>query len=137
MSGLTEYAPPPTPPDHPPVDVEQLLERILEVLTFGYAYDQRTGRAPAKRTNGNVDAVAAKTDPVTLLPANVFRRGSSIYNDSVAATLYVRLGPGASANEWSVKLGPGDYYEPPTGYRGEITGVWTAVDGQARVTEFN
>ncbi len=116
-------------------DPRELLEAILEVLTVESGYELRRSKAPAMRANGNVEKILADVSTVTLLKANGARRGAAIYNDS-AATLYVKLAGKADLDSWTVKLGAGDYYEPPAGYRGGITGVWSAAAGQARVTEF-
>jgi hypothetical protein len=69
-----------------------------------------------------------------LLAANGARRGGAIYNDS-AATLYVKLGDNATADDWTVKLNAGDYYELPAGYAGIVTGISSAAAGQCRATE--
>jgi len=69
-----------------------------------------------------------------LLAANGARRGGAIYNDS-AATLYVKLGDNATADDWTVKLNAGDYYELPAGYAGIVTGISSAAAGQSRATE--
>jgi hypothetical protein len=111
------------------------LAELLEVAVVTTGYDLRRGKAPALRANGKVAAIAAAVASTTLLYANGARRGCAVYNDSTA-TLYLKLGPAASSEDWSVSLADGDYYEPPAGYRGEISGVWSAANGQARVTEF-
>jgi hypothetical protein len=35
-----------------------------------------------------------------------------------------------------VSMLPGSYFETPYGYIGAITGIWSEVSGNARVTEF-
>lgn len=73
----------------------------------------------------------------TLLAANASRRGLYIYNDSTA-NLFVKLGATASTTSFTVKLGPGDFWEMPTRptYTGIVTGLWDAANGAARLTEF-
>lgn len=116
---------------------EELLAQILDVVVAATGFDLRKSPGLAQRANGNVDVVAASVETETLLEANGYRRGCSIVNDATESTLYVKLGPSASTEDWSITLGPGDYYEPPTGYRGELSGVWSEAEGQARVSEFN
>lgn len=81
--------------------------------------------------------ITASTSNQTLAAANAARRGVAVYNDSVTATLYIKYGTTASATSFTVRLAPGDYYESPFGYTGQVDGVWTAADGAARVTEIS
>jgi hypothetical protein len=84
-----------------------------------------------------VASVSASTSAVTLLalnPNNVSAR--TVYNDSTA-DLYLKFGTGASTTSFTVKLPASSYYEVPGPgpYGGEITGMWSAANGAARVTE--
>lgn len=87
---------------------------------------------------GTPSTVAASLAPVTLLAANTARIGFTIYNTSLADTLYVLVGTGAvSINLFTVALVPGAYYESPARYVGAVTGVWDpAATGDALITEF-
>lgn len=84
-------------------------------------------------TLANISDTATST---TLQAANSDRYGWSCYNDSDQA-LYIKFGATASATSFTVKLGPGDFYEMPTPcYGGVIDGIWDADStGAARVTE--
>jgi hypothetical protein len=62
--------------------------------------------------------------------------GRTVFNDSTA-TLYLLFGAGASTTDYTVQLAPGAYYEFPCAngmYCGEVDGIWSAVNGNARLT---
>src|SRR3954466_4762841 len=63
-------------------------------------------------TSGAPGNVASSASSVTLLAANAARKSFLIFNDSTAS-LYVKFGATASVSSFSVKLGPGGYYESP------------------------
>lgn len=89
-------------------------------------------------TVGTVSVVASAATLVTLLAANPNRLGAIITNDSTAV-LTLKLGTGASQSSYTVKLGPAVSgvpvsYELPFGYVGVVTGLWDAVNGDAKVT---
>jgi hypothetical protein len=85
--------------------------------------------------SGSPGNVASSASSVTLLAANAARKSFFIFNDSTA-TLYVKFGATASAISFTVKLGPGGYYECPMPvYTGVVDGVWSSANGAARVTE--
>lgn len=89
-----------------------------------------TTSSTATRSN-----VAASLTAVDLAAANANRKGLTILNDSTA-TLYVALGSGATATDCTAILpGSMSYYEVPAGYTGQVTGIWSAASGAARVTE--
>ena len=95
-------------------------------------------------TTSTVTSVAAATSATTLAAANDARRGLFIYNDS-AATLFLKLGTGATTTSYTVQIAPAGYWEMPTvpstrnellgGFSGAVTGVWSSATGSARVTE--
>jgi hypothetical protein len=88
------------------------------------------GRAASAVTSN----VASSATTVTVLAENANRRGATIWNDSTAI-LYLRFGTfGASATNATVKLVADAYFEVPFGYTGAIQGIWSAVNGAARVT---
>lgn len=94
---------------------------------------------PVKQTSSTAttSSIAASISSVTLLAANVSRRGATIFNDS-NRILYVRLGSTASTTNYTVQLGTDAYYEVPYGYTGEINGIWVAgSSGNARITELS
>jgi hypothetical protein len=94
--------------------------------------------------NGNAFPTASKATPsvvpavttsTVLLTANPVRRGATIFNDSTA-TLYVNFGATADAGDkYVVPLDSKAYYEVPFAYTGEISGIWSAVNGNAQIYE--
>lgn len=92
---------------------------------------------PAGASAGSVVSKIALTGAEqVLLAANGGRKGAAIYNDSTA-TLYVKLGDNATADDWTVELNQNDYYELPAGYSGIVTAIASSATGQARVTELS
>lgn len=82
-------------------------------------------------TRTSVPAAAVNT---LLLATSASRRGAIIVNDS-SATLRIGLGTVAvSANDYTVAVGPGGYWELPYGFRGQVRGIWEAANGSARIT---
>ncbi len=79
--------------------------------------------------------VAAAATATQLLAANASRKFATIFNDSTD-TLYVDFANTVSTADYSVKMGPGDYYELAVPYTGAIHGIWTGTNGGAKVTEF-
>lgn len=90
------------------------------------------GETPAP--NAAVTTVPASTSPVVLAAANNLRTGVAVFNDSTA-TIYIKLGAGASTSSFTTSGGTGYYWESPFGYTGLITAVWSSATGNARVTE--
>jgi hypothetical protein len=88
-------------------------------------------------TAATLTNVSDTDSSTTLSAANGGRKGWNVFNDSDQA-LYVKFGATASATSFTVKVGPGAYYEMPAGvvYRGAIDGIWAANStGAARITE--
>lgn len=99
--------------------------------TYGAAVDvKRT----VKSSTATVSEVNASASVVTLVASNASRLGVGIANDS-SASLYIKLGSAATTDDYSIKLAQDDYYEPPAGYTGIITGIWSSATGSARITE--
>ncbi|MCV3213021.1 hypothetical protein OGM63_05680 [Plectonema radiosum NIES-515] len=88
-------------------------------------------------TSGTVAAtsVTASTSSVSILAANLARKGTTIWNNSTA-NLYVELGATASTSAFTARVGASGYYEVPFTYTGAISGIWDAVNGSALVREF-
>lgn len=78
--------------------------------------------------------VVSNTSNEIILAANSSRKGATIWNDSTA-TLYLEFGPIATTSAFTAKLFPGGYYEVPFKYTGVISGIWSAVNGNALVRE--
>ena len=73
------------------------------------------------------------TNNTTLLALDATRVSAKIFNDSTQV-LYLAEGSGATPTNYTYQLDPGDFYIVDD-YTGIITGVWSAVDGQARITQ--
>lgn len=81
-------------------------------------------------------SIAAAAASVLLAPANPSRESVQIVNDGTG-TLYISHAPVATTASFAAKLGPGATYviEQPDVYQGVVSGVWTAPNGFARLTE--
>jgi hypothetical protein len=90
--------------------------------------------SPASSATSSVTSVASSATNVTLLASNANRRGATVFNDS-NKTLYLKLGATASTTSYTAQLGVSDYYEVPFAYTGIIDGLWSSVNGSARITE--
>jgi hypothetical protein len=59
----------------------------------------------------------------------------TIFNDSTQH-LYVKYGATASTSSFTIKIAPGDGYEFPYPiYPGQVDGIWSTANGNARITE--
>jgi hypothetical protein len=91
--------------------------------------------APAPPT-GVITSVAAAITSTTILVANTGRRGAAVFNDSTANLKLGLTASAVSATAFTVKIGPGGFFEVPyPAYVGQLTGIWDAAAGSARVTE--
>lgn len=92
--------------------------------------------ADTKASTAATSNVAASVTTVTVLAANAARLGAMVFNDSAAASLYLKMGASASTTSFTVLIAAGGYYElPQPVYTGNLTAVWSAANGTARVTE--
>lgn len=86
-------------------------------------------------STGTTTSVASSASSVTILAANAARLGATVYNDSTQI-LYLLLGSGtASATNYTIQIAANGYYEAPFRFSGQLTGIWAAANGFARVTE--
>lgn len=92
----------------------------------------------ANLSSSSVTSVASSTSNVTLLASNSARKGATVFNDSTAI-LYLKFGATASATSYTVQIAAGGYYEfpGPTVYSGIVDGIWSAANGNARLTELS
>jgi len=104
-------------------------------LRFRLATDQPTiAVSSAKATTQVRTSVTLNTSVVTLAAADTNRKSLTIYNDSTG-TLYVAIGSGASTTDFTAKLFQDDSYEiPEINAQLQVTGIWSAGSGAARVT---
>jgi len=109
-------------------------ERALHPTYWG-TYSFGGGGFPLVSGTSTHADVPASVTSVILSAASPVRTGVAIYNDS-AAELLINLGSTASSSSFTVSMLPGSYFETPFGYIGDISGIWSEVSGNARVTEF-
>lgn len=79
--------------------------------------------------------VASSAASVQIIGLNNKRLGATVYNDSTQILFLLLSEAAASATQYTVQLGAGDYYETPFKYTGPIQGIWASANGNARVTE--
>lgn len=75
---------------------------------------------------------------VQLLASNANRKGMYVFNESTAV-LYLAFAGSASASAYTVQVAANGFFEMPTSpiYTGAIFGIWSAANGNARVTEMS
>lgn len=89
----------------------------------------------ALASTGTQTSVAASASDGVILVANSNRLGFDVFNDSTATlSLLFASGTSSSSNK-SVDVGPGGFYENRI-YAGVVKGLWSAANGNARVTEY-
>lgn len=101
-------------------------------------YNPTTVTIPATTTGTIFDAeVAAVATATSLLVGNSFRKGFTIWNDSVSA-LFIDFQNDASLTSYALRIDPGGYYEDSFQYQGSVSGIWAAADanGVARIRQF-
>lgn len=97
--------------------------------------DQLGGFDKSRPASAVLTSVPSSITSVVLLAANAARRGGVIYNDSTKE-LKIAFAATASASAFTIKLPPAGTYElQEDGYTGVISGIWQAVNGNARITE--
>lgn len=86
-------------------------------------------------------SVAASASSVQLFAASLGTQlslpgGRTVFNDSTAV-LYLKYGATASAADYTVQIAPGGYFEFPVPvYAGQVDGIWSAANGNARTTSW-
>lgn len=92
--------------------------------------------SPGTTTAAAVTAVPSSATSVAVLAANARAAGRLVYNDSTAI-LYLRYGTAAASTAaYTVQIASQGSHVVATGYRGALTGIWAAANGNALVTEF-
>ncbi len=123
-----------------------LFKRLLGKLLVGQqtmaasvgvaiASDQ-TPQTSATATRSNVAGAASDT---SLLASNAARKGALFYNDSTAI-LYLAYGAAAaSLTSYTVQVPAQGFFEipPQPVYTGAIRGIWSAANGNVRITELS
>jgi len=100
--------------------------------------DRQLRVAAASAPTATLANVGDSATSVTVLAANVARKGAIIVNDSTAI-LYLKFGATASTTSYTYKIDTMETLEIPGGpvvYTGIIDGIWASdAGGNARVTE--
>ncbi len=123
-----------------------LFKRLLGKLLVGQqtmaasvgvaiASDQ-TPQTSATATRSNVAGAASDT---SLLASNTARKGAIFFNDSTAI-LYLAYGAAAaSLTSYSVQVPANGFFEMPPQpvYTGAIRGIWSAANGNVRISELS
>jgi len=99
------------------------------------APEAKLNTSPASAATTVVSSVPSSGSAVTLISATASRSFFMIYNDSTES-LYVKFGTGASTADFTVKILAGGYFESASPiYTGLVSGIWSAENGNALVTE--
>jgi len=123
-----------------------LFKRLLGKLLVGQqtmaasvgvaiASDQMP-QTSATATRSNVAGAASDT---SLLASNAARKGALFFNDSTAI-LYLAYGAAAaSLTSYSVQVPANGFFEMPPQpvYTGAIRGIWSAANGNVRISELS
>jgi hypothetical protein len=107
--------------------------RVAKVDTDGSLQVETNPATTAVKTN-----VTSVTTSTTILAANANRRGAIVFNDSTSV-LYISYGTSTtSTTSFSVKVAAGAVYllDVPL-WNGAMTGIWSAAQGAARVTDIS
>jgi hypothetical protein len=121
-------------------DLSSIIEltndiRAKAVAIFDANGVQLSGFDPSRPANAAITSVASSATSVSLLAANAARRAVVITNDGTKI-LYIAFAATATVAAFTYKLGSGATIELPlNGYTGVISGIWSAVNGNARITE--
>src|SRR5260370_1167981 len=94
---------------------------------------------PAIQANQSViTSVPSAIGTTQLLAPNGNRANFVVYNASTAI-LYLSMDGAASLTHYTVQVPAQGYFEHPAGavYTGMVTGVWSAANGNALVTELS
>lgn len=92
--------------------------------------------AEQKSATSATTSVTATTTSTTIIALNTARKGLYVFNDSTAV-LYLAFAATASTTAYITQVPANSLYEMPAKptYTGLVTGIWSAANGAARVTE--
>lgn len=113
-----------------------VVKSVLLVGPDGEPYASTGGTLTVAANKGavsSVSSVASTTSDVLILAANSSRVEAVVQNNSTA-DLYLKYGTAASSSSFTIKLSPDDAVIVNS-YTGVIHGAWSAVNGDAVVTE--
>ncbi len=92
--------------------------------------------SPPISSTATLTSVASSASTVSLLASNTARKGAYFFNDSTAI-LYLAYAATSSTSAYTVQVPANSFFEMPTEpvYQGAIAGIWSAANGNARITE--
>lgn len=112
------------------ISVNSGTERVI-----GVGLVDLNGNLLGSVATATLSNVAGNAASVTLVAANTSRKGLILFNDSTA-TLYVKFGATASTSSFTFLLRPNGLYEMNgVIYQGIVDGIWSAANGNCRITE--
>jgi hypothetical protein len=98
-------------------------------------YNPVTVAIPVSSSSSSaLTTVASAITSTTILAANSNRKDAKIYNNSTAR-LYLAFAATATVAAFTILLEAGGTYEMSILYTGLISGIWSAANGSALVTE--
>ncbi len=87
---------------------------------------------------GTITSVVSAASSTQLLASNASRKGAYFYNDSTAI-LYLALATSASTTAYTVQIPANGFFEIPSYpiFTGAVFGIWSAANGNVRITELS
>lgn len=101
---------------------------------FESNYKINCNTALSHSTYANTYSIEASTSAVLLLSKNNRRIGATVFNKS-NKILYIRFSDEPSESLWTVLVAPDSFVEIPFKFKGDIYGIWSGVNGSAKITE--
>lgn len=94
--------------------------------------------SPPASTTAALTSVASSATTVVLLASNTARKGAYFFNDSTSV-LYLAYAGTASTTAYTVQIPSNSFFEMPTEpvFTNTISGIWSAANGNARITELS
>lgn len=109
--------------------------RALDTVIVDVNGDPVTFTTTAPPATATLTSVPSSVTSVVLLASNASRKKFHIVNDS-SKTLKIAFAATASATSFTVLLASQASYESELNdYTGTISGIWSAANGSARITE--
>lgn len=112
-------------------------QAALQFTSAGALVTSATSTTITSSTS-TLTSVAAATSSTSLLASNTGRKGAYFFNDSTAI-LYLAFASSASTTAYTVQIASNGFYEMPNPavYTGSIFGIWSAANGNVRITELS
>jgi hypothetical protein len=88
-----------------------------------------------RSTITTVTAVTVTTASTVVLASSASRIGATVFNPSPSANVFLALGQTPTTSLYTVKLGPGGYYEVPENFTGAVNGIVASSSQSVNVTD--